>query len=434
MSPSARKYVVTLVVFLLSGLFIGRFYDQQILGLLIAALLCLAWQVRQLLRFERASNTNEINSFGYGDGIWEQIFSRFHFERERAKSRKAAYRKLLREIRKSTDAMPDGAIILNYNNEIVTCNRAVKGLAGLRRTKDKGQRIDNILRDPQLAKLIDDNRPAQSVEIGSPVNDEAWLNCRVVPYGANQKLLLIRDVTERFRLNKMRRDFVANASHELRSPLTVIAGYLEALSEDDELPQNWIKPVAQMRSQSTRMNHILAELMELSRLENDGTAPRNEAIDVSSLLRDVRDSFFRQNESATINVDDDLSLKLIGIRAEIESVVVNLLSNALRYTSRDGEIVLAWRRTAKGASLIVEDNGDGIEAKHISRLTERFYRVDRGRSRDDGGVGLGLAIVKHVIVRHQGQLDITSEPGKGSKFCCSFPNDRLHDGSAGTLS
>ncbi len=200
---------------------------------MMAALLALLWQVRQLLSFDRALRTGNFDDFRQGEGIWEQIFSRFQYENEKATRRKLGYRQLLREVRKSTNAMPDGAVILNDENEIIACNRAAKQLAGIKRKKDRGQRVDNILRDPELTRLLHADDPSLTVEMVSPIDDGNWLNCRVVPYGGDQKLLLLRDVTERMRLSKMRRDFVANASHELRSPLTVIAGYLDSLADDD---------------------------------------------------------------------------------------------------------------------------------------------------------------------------------------------------------
>lgn len=427
MSPSARKFAVSLLLFLLLGVLIGWYYDRTMTGLLIASLLALAWQTRQLLQFERALRTDNFDKFRYGEGIWEQLFSRVRFDRERGRRRKEAYRSLLKEVRKSTDAMPDGAIILNSRNEIVACNRAASELVGLRRKKDRGQRLDNILRDQSLSDLIGTSNFAQSIDVASPVRDGDWLNCRVVPYGADQKLFLLRDVTERMRLGKMRRDFVANASHELRSPLTVISGYLEGLSDDDELPPHWQEPVQQMRGQSKRMQQILAVLMELSRLENAASASHEETIDVGLLIRKVLASLPRQPAQANISVKEVSSIRLLGREAEIESVLANLLTNALRHTPADESISVSWKRDANGASLVVEDSGIGIEAEHLHRLTERFFRVDRGRSRDDGGVGLGLAIVKHVLVRHDAELEVSSEPGSGSRFRCVFPASRLDE-------
>ena len=392
---------------------------------MVAALLALLWQVRQLLSFDRALRTGNFDNFRHGEGIWEQIFSRFQYENEKATRRKLGYRQLLREVRKSTNAMPDGAVILNDENEIISCNRAAKQLAGIKRKKDRGQRVDNILRDPELTRLLHADDPSLSVEMASPLDDGNWLNCRVVPYGGDQKLLLLRDVTERMRLSKMRRDFVANASHELRSPLTVIAGYLDSLADDDEMPADWAKPVTQMQGQARRMRHILGEMLELSRLESAGVAGADDSVDVSRLFEDARSAFEGHADIASIVIDADPGAQLRGSAAEIETVIVNLLSNAIRFTPTDGEITLTWRVEAGGADLIVADTGEGIDAEHIPRLTERFFRVDKGRARDKGGTGLGLAIVKHVLARYDAELIISSEPGQGSEFRCHFPSDRI---------
>lgn len=425
MSDASRKFLIGLLLLLGAGAAIGWFYGHAVWGLLVAAMLALAWQVRQLLSFDKALRTGNFDDFRYGEGIWEQIFARFRFEHDRAARRKQNYRILLREVRKSTNAMPDGAVILDENNEIITCNRAAKQLAGLKRKKDRGQRVDNILRDPELTRLLHSDDYRSTVDMMSPVTDGDWLNCRVVPYGADQKLLLLRDVTERIRLSKIRRDFVANASHELRSPLTVISGYLDAIADDEAMPESWAKPVAQMQAQSARMRRMLAELLELSRLESAGPAKLDQPVDVLGLLESTTQALEGHANVARIVIDASSAAKLQGNSAEIETVIVNLLSNAIRYTPADGEISVGWHSGADGADLIVADTGEGIEPEHIQRLTERFFRVDKGRSRDDGGVGLGLAIVKHVLARHDAELIVTSEVGTGSEFRCHFPVDRV---------
>ena len=425
MSEASRKFLIGVALLLAAGTFIGWLYGRPDWGLLGASLVVLIWLVRQLLTFERSVRTDKFDDFRYGEGIWEQMLSKYRFERERAARRKKSFRMLLKEVRKSTNAMPDGAVILDANNEIVNCNRAAKRLAGLKRKKDRGQRVDNILRAPELVKLLQTNDYESSVELQSPVNDGIWLNCRVVRYGADQKLLLLRDVTERIRLSKMRRDFVANASHELRSPLTVISGYLDALADDEDIPDTWKNPVAQMQTQAARMRQILGELLELSRLESAGPAKSEEPVDIAELIENSIQALGGHAAVANIVTDAVSTAKLQGNRAEVETVIVNLISNALRYTPADGEITISWRSGADGADLTVADTGEGIDPEHIPRLTERFFRVNKGRSREDGGVGLGLAIVKHVLARHEAELFITSEPGVGSEFRCHFPAERV---------
>lgn len=425
MSEAARKFLVGLVLFVATGGLIGWLYGQPGVGLVVAAVVALVWQVRQLLAFERALRTGDFHEFQSGEGLWQQIYSKFSFEHQKAARCKKDYRLLLREIRNSTNAMPDGAVVLDEDNEIVVCNRAAKALVGLKRKKDRGQRVDNILRDPELTRLLDSDDPDMSVEIASPVVDGNWVNCRVVPYGVHQKLLLIRDVTERLRLSKMRRDFIANASHELRSPLTVISGYLDALSEDKELPAEWSKPVGQMQGQAKRMRQILGDLLELSRLESAGPANAEEPVDVVAILDDAKQVFEGHAEVATIDIDAEPGLRLSGNASEIETVIVNLLSNAVRYTPPDGRITMTWKQRNGRAEFSVADTGEGIDPDLIPRLTERFFRVERGRSRRDGGTGLGLAIVKHVLARHDAELIIESAPGEGSVFRCLFPKARV---------
>ena len=410
---------------LAAGALIGWLYDQVAWGLLAAALLSLGWHLRQLLIFEQALRDKDFGRLRYGDSIWSQLYSRFSYLRTQSKEYKKSYRQLVKEVRKSTNAMPDGGIILNTDFEIVFCNKAAQKLAGFRRRKDKGHRVDNILRDPAFGAYLKSAQFDKGVEIRSPVKEGDWLLCRIVPYGADQLLLLIQDVTERRHLTTMRRDFVANASHELRSPLTVVSGYLDTLAEDDDVPAHWQKPLEQMQVQANRMNKIVAELLELSRLEGAGAASTSEIVDVCGLLAASKKSLAGRNDNPRVDIECDSNVQLKGSTAEIESLIVNLLSNAVRHTPLEGKITMSWKSNKEGASLTVSDNGIGIEPEQLPRLTERFFRVDAGRSRDDGGVGLGLAIVKHILERHDGNLRIESAPGAGSSFSCQFSHGRV---------
>jgi two-component system phosphate regulon sensor histidine kinase PhoR len=424
-SVARRKYFLGLLLLLGGGTVIGWFYGHPDRGLLAASLIALIWHGHGLLALEKAVRTGKLDDLPYGEGIWEQIFSRFTFLKKRSRESKHQYQKLLKQVRKSTNAMPDGGIVLDANYEVVMCNKAAKALVGFKPRKDRGLRVDNILRDPRFVSYLNSKNFEDGVEIPSPVREGDWLYCRLVPYGADQLLLLIRDISERKQLATIRRDFVANASHELRSPLTVISGYLDTLAGDSDVPEYWRKPLDQMQAQATRMNKLVSELLELSRLEGPGSTSADEEVELSGLLKAAKESYAGRKAVAEIEVQCLSSARLHGSSAEIESVIANLLSNAVRFTPPDGKITLTWASDNGCATLTVSDTGEGIAEDHIPRLTERFFRVGAGRSREDGGVGLGLAIVKHVLSRHDAELVVSSTLGEGSTFACHFPASRV---------
>jgi two-component system, OmpR family, phosphate regulon sensor histidine kinase PhoR len=425
MPNSWQKFLTLVFVLLAAGTLVGWLYGRPELGLLAVSLGFIAWQIRRLLTFERALRTRNFDDFQLGEGIWQQMYSRFSHERQRARNYKQQYRRMSKELRKSINAMPDGGIVLDPAFDIVNCNKTAQRLVGIDRKKDKGQRVDNIVRDPHFIKYLNSGKFKTGVEFLSPVTEGDWLFCRLVPYGEDQHLLLISDITEQKKLATMRRDFVANASHELRTPLTVVSGYLDTLAEDDVIPTDWKRPIEQMRSQTNRMNAIVAELLELSRLEVGGPDRSESSVDVATLLAQAKKACSNQSDSAAINVVIESEACLSGNTAEIESVISNLLSNAIRHTPADGEVTLTWSSNEDGAELSVADTGEGIAEQYLARLTERFFRVDSGRSRANGGVGLGLAIVKHALMRHEATLEISSQVGEGSRFVCKFPATRI---------
>jgi two-component system, OmpR family, phosphate regulon sensor histidine kinase PhoR len=259
----------------------------------------------------------------------------------------------------------------------------------------------------------------------SPADERLRLSLQVVPYGETQRLLLAKDITHEVRLETVRRTFVANASHELRSPLTVISGYLDALVEDPELAEHWREPVGEMARQSDRMRQIIDDLLTLSRLEASGAEAERERVDVAGMLATLRkEAVARPERPATIELRMNSAAGLLGVESEIYSAFANVIGNALKYTPADGSVLIDWHLDQGEPCLSVTDSGIGIPADAIPRLTERFYRVDKGRDRATGGTGLGLAIVKHVLQRHGARLEVQSAPGKGSTFTCRFPADR----------
>jgi two-component system phosphate regulon sensor histidine kinase PhoR len=394
--------------------------------LLAAACLYLGWQLLNLHRLDRWLRLrSQIDPPNLG-GIWGDIIGQVVRLHRRKQFHKQRLVQLYRELRRSTAALPDGVIILSSQNEIVWFNRQAARLLGLKRPVDVGLRVDNLIRSPEFVRYLHADDFSVPVVIRPPVHADLYLALQLVPYGAGQFLLLVRDVTRQMRLEATRKDFVANASHELRTPLTVISGYLDTLADDPSIDEAWAGPIKDMRAQAQRMNTIISDLLELSRLEStDGEAPR-EPIDVPALLKRLhRDALARANRPRQVSLDLESEDGLYGSPQEIESAFTNVLVNGLKYTMSDGTVRMRWWTDVEGAYFSVIDNGIGIPAEHIPRLTERFYRVDAGRSRDRGGSGLGLAIVKHALQRHGGSLEVQSTEGKGSTFTCHFPPQRV---------
>src|SRR5271169_4728835 len=411
---------------LLLGLCLGLAIGPIWLWIVAAACLYLSWQLLTLYRLDRWLRLrSQLDPPNLG-GIWGDIVAQVVRLHRRKQFHKQRLVQLFRELRRSTAALPDGVIILSTQREIVWFNRQAARLLGLKRPIDLGLRIDNLIRSPEFVLYLHGDDFAMPLVIRPPVHADLYLALQVVPYGGGQSLLLVRDVTRQMRLEAMRKDFVANASHELRTPLTVISGYLDTLAEDPSVDPAWAGPIKDMRTQAQRMNVIIAALLELSRLESaDGEAPRD-PVDVPRMLeRLYRDALAKADRPRHLSLDVESADGLFGAAHEIESAFTNLLVNGLKYTLADGTVRMRWWTDEEGAHFSVIDSGIGIPQEHIPRLTERFYRVDAGRSRGQGGSGLGLAIVKHALQRHGGWLDVESSEGKGSTFTCHFPLQRV---------
>ncbi len=411
---------------LLLGFSMGLLVGPVWLWIALAVCGYLGWQLANIYRLDRWLRMRSQLAPPRIGGIWGDVIAQVVRLHKRKQFHKQRLVQLFRELRRSTAALPDGVIILSSQNEIVWFNRQAGRLLGLKRPTDVGLRVDNLIRSPEFVHYLHSGEFALPLIVRPPVQLDAYLSLQVVPYGAGQSLLLVRDVTRQMRLEAMRKDFVANASHELRSPLTVISGYLDTLADDSGLDSAWVGPIRDMRTQAQRMNAIISNLLELSRMESaDGEAVR-ESIDVVSMLERLhRDALARIDRPRNMRLDVETRCGLFGAPHELESAFTNLLVNAVKYTAADGSIGMRWWADEEGAYFSVTDSGIGIPAEHIPRLTERFYRVDEGRSRSQGGSGLGLAIVKHALQRHGGWLDVESTEGKGSTFTCHFPPQRV---------
>jgi two-component system, OmpR family, phosphate regulon sensor histidine kinase PhoR len=415
-----------LAILFVAALIIGWFFGHVGIWLVIAAATYLAWHISNLYRLERWLRFSRRFDVPSTFGIWQDIFNDFYQLKRRERERKWRLVQLLREIRDSTAAMPDGMVILDRVGEIRWMNEAAGRLLHLRVHQDIGQRLANLVRHPDFLPYLNSSRYDEPISLASPYSRGVYLSLSIVPYGSAQRLLLVRDTTRLHRLEAIRAEFVANASHELRSPLTVMHGYLDAMREDSHLRKTWGKPLDEMHHQTVRMTAIVSDLLELSRLETEQRQAPYAPIDVAKLVMGIRDEALSLGQGPTnIIMQVDAGLFLLGAEHEIYSAFSNLVFNAMKYTPAEGSVTVTWDRKNGDACFSVVDTGIGIPAAHIPRLTERFYRVDESRHRDSGGTGLGLAIVKHVLQHHGAVLAIDSEPGRGSRFSCRFPQERV---------
>jgi two-component system phosphate regulon sensor histidine kinase PhoR len=410
----------------LVGTGVGWLFGNTGLGLAIALILHLAWVLVHLFRLEWWLRHRSYADPPDVGGVWGEIIAQIVRLHRRKRFHKQRFVQLMRQLQRSTAALPDGVVILNAQREIVWFNRMAARLLNLRRTGDLGMRIEHLLREPEFVRYLAGGEYANPVVIRPSTGDDSYLSLQVAPYGDGQLLLLVRDVSRQMRLEAVRRDFVANASHELRSPLTVISGYLETLAQDPGVEADLQGPIAEMRRQAERMTAIIRDLLELSRLEETDEIVGGQPIDVAALVALLRkDVLARPVHPRDVRARVDSQAQLMGDEPEIHSAFSNLVDNAAKYTAPEGSIDIRWWVDEDGGHFAVSDTGMGIPPEHIPRLTERFYRVDAGRSRARGGSGLGLAIVKHVLQRHGATLEVQSTQGVGSTFTCHFPPERL---------
>ena len=397
------------------------------LGVIVLFFLRQLWLVRRLIQWTAFPLGTPTPS---ASGAWGAVFDGLHRRARLASAQREQATQELDRFRRAAEALPDGVMILDGHRAIEWMNLHAEACLGLKASVDTGSRITHLLREPEFLDYLDspDHR-GMPLNLHTQRNPGRSLQVQAAPFAAGRTLLLVRDVTQLQKLATMRRDFVANVSHELKTPLTVTLGFVEtALEALDDTPPKEIAPYLQAAAeQARRMQQLIDDLLTLSSLETDAPPPLEERIDVASLLRDIHQEAAALSAGRhRISVENEGPRGLLGSLRELRSAFANLAGNAVRYTPDGGEIVLRWSADGTGgARFSVRDSGIGIAAQHLSRLTERFYRVDRGRSRDAGGTGLGLAIVKHVLERHQAFLEIESELGQGSAFGAVFPPHRV---------
>lgn len=438
-SRALRTEYLRLTIWLLLWAVLGLIVGQIAWSLLAGMALYLAGHLVSIFQLYRWLKNGDHSELPQGLGIWEEIYREFYRLEKKNTKRKRHLKSVVNQFEASTAALPDAAVVLDSKARILWFNEAAMKLLGLTSPLDLGQRIINLIRAPDFVKYVeagefDKSRDLEVPKPGAgPAAEQGMLSIRMIPYGRNQQLLIARDISHIKRMENMRRDFVANASHELRTPLTVLRGYLDMMLEDVDSAAltPWRGPLSDMVQQSARMEGIVTDLLKLAQLEAADQAGRSRSVDVPELLNAVLTSaqgLSDGHHQITREVESGLFLQ--GNQEELQSIFSNLVSNAVQYTTDGGEIRLKWWSDNEGAHFSVQDTGIGIEPRHIPRLTERFYRVDKARSRRKGGTGLGLAIVKHALENHDGRLEVASEPNVGSVFTCHFPMRRVRQQKA----
>jgi two-component system, OmpR family, phosphate regulon sensor histidine kinase PhoR len=418
--PAALRTALILAVCALLGWMFG-----WMTGLVVALLAMLVMVFVQLTYLYQLSNwmdDPQSAKLPDGWGAWTNIFSRLYRMRRDDEKNQAELTEWLARFRQAMHLLPDGVVIMDDVLFLEWCNPAAEKHLGLTHERDKGMRVTNLVRNPDFMDYIILGRYEQPLTISFR---ERKLIVHIIPFENRRQILVTHDATETERIEEMRRDFIANASHELRTPLTVIVGFLEIAASEGLDVATRSAHLKLMTEQGHRMQHLIEDMLTLSRLESVDYPMRPEQVDVRKLMEQVlRDARALSAGKHEITMDCD-GPDVMGSYEELHSAFGNLASNAVRYTPAGGKINLVWREFDGGVKFKVEDTGIGISPEHISRLTERFYRVDKSRSRETQGTGLGLAIVKHVLLRHGSTLQIKSEAGKGSSFIVCLPKTAI---------
>ncbi len=405
--------------------FFGAFSAVLCFGVLILGLLFA--QFRQLAALENWAIAPDSSAVPEANGLWDEVFSHLNKMRRKQNAAQEKYLAALHQMEQATSALPEGVVILDETDHIEWCNPRAETHFGLENSRDIGQHITYLARQPEFVRYLAMRHYSEPLILRGMRQDDLVLSIKVVAYGVNKKLLISSDITHLERIETMRRDFVANVSHELRTPLTVVNGFIETLQDMPNLENEMSRRALKlMGAQTRRMEGLVNDLLALSQLENAQNTLIEERVNVPLMLKILLqegEALSAGRHRLVLFIESEHAL--IGSSHELRSAFSNLISNAIRYTPTGGEIDVRWSQQVGGlAEFSVQDSGIGIAAEHIPRLTERFYRVDRGRSRETGGTGLGLAIVKHVINRHQAQLNISSTEGVGSTFKIIFPAKR----------
>ncbi|WP_278351026.1 phosphate regulon sensor histidine kinase PhoR [Marinobacter nauticus] len=429
MQHNWSRYLRLIITALAGTTLVGFYFGEPLYGLLVGLVAYLWWTLIQARRlYQWLGNPSASDEAPQSIGLWGDIFDNLHKLNRNHLLTQDRLRARINRVQESTNAMRDGVIMTDARGAMEWWNGSAEYLLGFRRSTDQGQYIHNLIRNPAFKAYFDARDYREPLEINSPAKPHIHLQIQISLFGDDDRLIVAKDVTRLYQLEQMRRDFVGNVSHEMRTPLTVISGYLETLVDHgEELPPKWRRAINTMAAQASRMEALITDLILLSRIETGEHTVDDTLTDVDALLNqichDARALSGDKGHQISVQISDHRLLQ--GDESQLRSAFSNLVFNAVKYTPAGGAITVAWSTNREGAHLSVKDTGIGIDPIHIPRLTERFYRADPSRHKDTGGTGLGLAIVKHVLINHDGNLEIRSKVGEGSEFICHFPRERL---------
>ncbi|MEM6160547.1 phosphate regulon sensor histidine kinase PhoR [Erwinia sp. P6884] len=417
---SWKRLLLELVLASLPALIIGLLVGYLPWLLLLSMLGVLGWHFNNLLRLSHWLWIDRSMTPPAGRGSWEPLFYGLYQMQARNRRRRRELGHLIKRFRSGAESLPDAVVLTTEEGTIFWCNGLAQQMLGLRWPEDNGQNILNLLRYPEFTRYLrqrDFIRPLTLV-----LNNHRHLEFRVMPYSEGQWLMVARDVTQMHQLEGARRNFFANVSHELRTPLTVLQGYLEMMNDAVLEGPVRDKALHTMQEQTRRMEGLVGQLLTLSRIEAAPALDLQEKVNVPAMLHLLqREAETLSQGRHDIHFTIDAHLQVFGNDEQLRSAISNLVYNAVNHTPAGTRIEIRWQKTPNGALFSVSDNGPGIASEHIPRLTERFYRVDKARSRQTGGSGLGLAIVKHALSHHSARLEIASEPGKETCFSFLLP-------------
>jgi two-component system phosphate regulon sensor histidine kinase PhoR len=422
LSNGVKRELTWIVTSAWIALFIALMTNAWLTSLVLYLVAYIGRQLWSMHKFEKWMSNASYAAFPPASGFWSELSYRVSKKQRALEKHADLHLYKSEQFKAASMQIPDAIVSLDQENYIEWFNTPSQSMLGLHR-QDIGRKVEGIIRQPEFINYLKQGDYQNSLILNSLQGKQSNFDVKIIPYFENHKLLVARDITELYQLAQIRRDFIANASHELRTPLTVLKGYLELMQDmPGEQQTLWKTPLEHMENQSNRMQAIIEDLLTLSAMEADSITAESGVVEVPEILKNISMEA-RQlcTEQHHVIFDVTPGLKLQGYTEPLKSVFMNLVANAVRYSPEGGDINVRWYLDKAGAHYEVKDQGLGIAAAHIPRLTERFYRIDKDRSRVTGGTGLGLAIVKHVLERHGATLSVTSVYGKGSVFRCDFP-------------